>query len=116
MRGQKSAVAVVVLASAVLPAVAGAQIYRPDAFGQTPHTQALEAEAREAMFGLNGLDTAQIMKRAKKEREVEPLALFGQLGSFAVENHPSHPDDGFSFKRGSGPRIGNISFGFRRKF
>jgi hypothetical protein len=116
MRVHKSAVAALVLAAAMLPSVAGAQTYRPEAFGQTLHTQALEAQAREAVLGLNGMDTTTILKRVRKEREVEPLALFGQLGNFAVENHPDRPDDGFSFKRGSGPRIGNISVGFRRKF
>ncbi|MGQ0651346.1 MAG: hypothetical protein ACT4P4_03605 [Betaproteobacteria bacterium] len=67
--------------------MASAQAYRPESFGATSHTLHLEREA-------------------------------GRMDAFRASRDPVRPraDDGFTLRRAQGPKIGNASIGFRRKF
>lgn len=101
--------AVVVAASAVVFSQAvAAQVYRPDAFGTTNHTQQLEAEA----LRMEAFRASRDPVRARNEGKPEPLTFYGRLGNYAAEN----PGDGFTFRRATGPKVGNVSVGLRRKF
>jgi hypothetical protein len=101
---------VVVAAAAMTFAQAAcAQVYRPDAFGKTNHTQQLEADALRMDAFRASRDP---MIRPRADDKPEPLTFFTRLGNYAAEN----PGDGFTLRRATGPKMGNVGVGLRRKF
>lgn len=108
MKIRSSVVAAVAVVGWGVAQEAAAQVYRPDAFGMTNHTQQLEAEALRMDTFRASRDPDRVRQDARPER----LTFFGRLGNYAAEN----PGDGFTFRRASGPKIGNASIGLRRRF
>ncbi len=108
MNARSSVVAAVAVAALGSAQAVSAQVYRPDAFGSTNHTQHLQAEAMR----LDAFRASREDALRRPEYKPEPLTFFGRLGNYAAEN----PGEGFTLKRASGPKIGNVSIGFRRKF
>lgn len=98
-----AAVAAVAFAQA-----AYAQVYRPEAFGMTNHTQHLEAEA----LRMDAFRASREPVERRKDDRAEPLTFFTRLGNYAAEN----PGDGFTLRRAQGPKMGNVGVGFRRRF
>ena len=100
------AVGVFIGLAAISPGQGLAQIYRPQGFDRAEMSPQLELE-----FQLQ-----DSLRRVQKERQAESWTMFGRLGMVGVENQPGGPDDGFTFSRSGGPRLGRLSFGIRRRF
>lgn len=105
MKKHASVVAVAAMAVAQL---ACAQVYRPESFGSTNHTLHLEAEAMR----MDAFRASRQPMAPAREHRAEPLTFYGRLGNYAAEN----PGDGFTLRRATGPKVGNVSVGFRRRF
>jgi hypothetical protein len=108
MNARSSVVAAVAVVAMNLLPEASAQVYRPDAFGTTNHTLHLEAEA----LRMDAFRASRDPERLRPEDKREPLTFYGRVGNFAAEN----PGEGFTLKRASGPKVGNVGVGFRRRF
>lgn len=108
MKTHASVVAVAALALASQAALA--QVYRPESFGATSHT--LELEHQAMRMDAFRASREEVLLRSKRGDKPEPLTFYGRLGNYAAEN----PGDGFTLRRATGPKVGNVSVGFRRKF
>ena len=101
---------VLAIAAMAFAQFASAQVYRPESFGATSHTLQLQHDAlRMDAFRASRND---VRLRGKEPDKPEPLTFYGRLGNYAAEN----PGDGFTLRRATGPKVGNVSIGFRRKF
>ena len=83
-------------------------LYCAESFDTTNHTLQLEAEA----VRMQAFRASRNPQALRNQEKAEPLTFFGRLGNYAAEN----PGDGFTLRRASGPKIGTISVGWRRKF
>ena len=108
MKMRSSVVAAVAVVAWGVAQSAAAQVYRPEAFGMTNHTQQLEAEA----LRMDAFRASRHPEGVRRDDKPERLTFFGRLGNYAAEN----PGDGFTLRRASGPKIGNASIGLRRRF
>ena len=98
------------LVLAAIPGQALAQIYRPHGFDRSNDAVQLEIAVQEREeFDVFG------ERRANKERQSGSWTMFGRLGIINFEKQAGVPDDGFTLKR-SGPKLGRLTIGIRRRF
>jgi hypothetical protein len=101
----------------LLPAQGLAQTYRPHDFDRPENALTLEMglDAREA-FDAFGTRPNRPSRLGKEDRKPDSWRLFGRLSLLSVEARSGAPDDGFTFKRSSGPKLGRLTIGIRRQF
>lgn len=98
--------------AAMLPGQALAQLYRPHGFDSSNEVVRLEIEEGFDAFGDR---PAGSPGNAKKERQSGAWTMFGRLGLVSFETRAGHPDDGFTLRR-SGPKLGRLTIGIRKRF
>lgn len=91
---------------AMLPGQALAQLYQPREFDRPEHAVQLEIED-----GFDAFGERRVKTKKEQERQSTSWKMFGRMGLISLEK-----DDGVSLKRGSGPKIGRLTIGIRKRF
>lgn len=92
--------------AAMWPGQALAQLYQPGEFERPEHAVQLEIEQGFDVFAKRRVKT-----KKEQEHQSKSWTMFGRLGPVSIEK-----DDGVTLKRGSGPKIGSLSIGIRKRF